>query len=127
ITNSIVTREARDWRCCSWVDYDNDGYLDLFVTSVAGNGFAAQNELFRNNRDGTFTRMTARAAGDLVPGGGDSEACVWADYDSDGFVDLFIARYGPDWLFHNNGDGTFSRVTNSLPSDNTDSYSAMWG
>src|SRR5437762_2149332 len=87
ITNTSVTAEARDWRGCSWVDYDNDGNLDLFVTSVGGSGFASQNELFRNNGNGIFTKMTAKDAGAIVPGGGNSEGPVWADYDNDGFVD----------------------------------------
>ncbi|PYK98467.1 MAG: hypothetical protein DME19_12435, partial [Verrucomicrobia bacterium] len=92
LTNSVIGSEARDWRGCSWVDYDNDGNLDLFVTSTDSNGFAAQNELFRNNGNGTFTKMTARDVGAIVPGGGGSEGAVWADYDNDGFVDVFIAR-----------------------------------
>jgi hypothetical protein len=127
ITNSALTSEARDWRGCSWVDYDNDGYLDLFATSVGGNGFPAENELFRNNGNDTFTKMTSTTAGAIVPGGGNSEGCVWADYDGDGFVDVFIARHGPDWLFHNEGGGKFSTVTHALPPYNVDSYGAAWG
>jgi hypothetical protein len=101
ITNTVATSEARDWRSCTWVDYDSDGYLDLFATSTDGNGFAAQNELFRNNADGTFTKMTSQTACALVAAAGESEEAVWADYDLHGFVDVSIARYGPDWLFHN--------------------------
>jgi hypothetical protein len=126
ITIGAPVSEARDWRGGSWVDYDNDGHLDLFVTSTDDDGFVAQNELFRNNGDGTFTKMTPQAAGAIVPGGGGSEGPVWADYDNDGFVDVFVARYGPDWLFHNDGDGRFSRVTNSLPPDNQTNYAAAW-
>ena len=129
IVNS-VSAEARDWRGCSWVDYDNDGNLDLFVTSVDAAGFPAQNELFRNNGDGTFTKMTTNNVGDIVSlAAGKSEGPVWADYDRDGFVDLYIARYGPDWIFHNNGDGTFMQVSNTaagILQDDRDSYNAMW-
>ncbi len=129
ITGTDVTVEARDWRGCSWVDYDNDGFLDLYIVSTTDNGFTAENELFRNNGDGTFTKMTAGVAGDIVPGGGSSEGPVWADFDRDGFVDLYIARYGTGWLYRNNGDGTFAQVTDGAVADyqdNRGSYNAAW-
>jgi hypothetical protein len=66
ITNTAITAEARDWRGASWADYNNDGNLDLFVTSNDGFGFAAQNELFRNNGGGTFTKMTPKSVGDIT-------------------------------------------------------------
>lgn len=130
VTTSPITANARDWRGCSWGDYDNDGNLDLIVSSTDNNGYASANELFRNNGDGTFTKMSAQSAGDLasIPAAG-SEGPVWADYDNDGLLDLFIARYGPDWLFHNNGDGTFTRTTNGnvgLIEDIENSYTAVW-
>jgi hypothetical protein len=128
ITNSVICGEARDWRGCNWVDFDNDGFLDLIVTSEGLNGFAAQSELFRNNGDGTFTKLTPRDGGDLVsmpPGG--SEGCVCADYDNDGFVDVFIAGYGPDRLFHNDGAGHFSSITSAAVGPaSDDSYAAAW-
>jgi uncharacterized repeat protein (TIGR03803 family) len=130
ITNTAVSLEGRDWRGCSWVDYNNDGNLDLFVTSTDQNGFPAQNELFRNNGDGTFTKMTPSNVGSVVAlAAGGSEGPVWADYDRDGFVDLYVARYGPDWIFHNKGDGTFVQVSNNtdgILQDDRDSYNAMW-
>ncbi len=128
VTNTVATAEARDWRGCAWIDYDNDGLLDLFVTSTDANGVASQNELFRNNGDGTFTKMAATDVGALVPGGGGSEGPAWADYDCDGFLDAYVVRYGNDWLFHNNGDGTFTQIpnTNGIPTDNYITYRAMW-
>src|ERR1017187_3881489 len=130
VSNTVITTEFRDWRGCAWADYDNDGNLDLYVTSTDGFGFAAQNELFRNNGNGTFTKMTPSNVGPIAsPAAGASEGCVWADYDNDGFLDLFVARFGPDWLFHNNGDGTFAQMTNAvvgLVQDNRDSYETMW-
>jgi hypothetical protein len=124
ITNSVLTSDPGDWRGCAWADYDNDGAIDLFVTSTDANGFAARNQLFRNNGDGTFTKMNTREVGAIVPGGGGSEGCMWADYDNDGFLDLYVVRYGTDWLFHNNGDGTFARVASRVgaPPDNRDNY-----
>jgi hypothetical protein len=102
--------------------------LDLFVTSTDANGFSSQNELFRNNGDATFTKITG-AVGGIVPGGGGSEGPMWADYDRDGFLDVFVVRYALDWLFNGNGDGSFARITNhiGIPSDRRDSYRRMWG
>ena len=121
-TNTAITADARDWRGCAWVDYDNDGNLDLLVVSDSSGGFAAENDLFRNNGDGTFTKIP------LLPGGGNSDGPAWADYDRDGFVDVFVGGFNPSLLFHNNGDGTFSRVLtpSGLPLSNQGGYRAMW-
>ncbi len=101
--NTLVS-EFGDWRGCAWEDYDNDGHLDLFVTRVDGSGFPDQATLYRNNGNSTFTKMTANIRGNALAGG-NSEGCAWADYDNDGFLDIFVARYGLDWLLHNDGDG----------------------
>jgi len=109
-------------------DYDNDGYPDLFVTSYG------KNILYHNNGDGTFTDVTAKAG---VAGGGWSVSAGFFDYDNDGKLDLFVTRY-MEWdtkhnkdcggnfhtycppedfpattniLYHNNGDGTFTDVS----------------
>jgi tetratricopeptide (TPR) repeat protein len=96
-------------------DYDNDGWVDLYVTR---SGFyVGEGQLFKNNRDGTFTDAT-KAAG-LSDIWGPSFTASWVDYDSDGFLDLFVSnnlgalfeRKTPNRLFHNNGDGTFTEVT----------------
>ena len=86
-------------RGCAWVDYDNDGFLDLFVVKVTQNNF-----LYHNNGHGTFTPIKS---GSLVNDGTAlvSLDCAWADYDSDGFMDLVIAADdGRSFLFHNNGN-----------------------
>jgi uncharacterized repeat protein (TIGR03803 family) len=130
ITSTPITLEARDWRGSSWMDYDNDGWLDLYVASTGDNGFATENELFRNNGNGTFTKMTSGAVGAIVPGGGGSESPVWADFDRDGFVDMYIARYGTGWLFRNQGNGTFAQVTTGaigVNQANAGSYGSIWG
>ena len=94
-------------------DYDDDGFLDLYlVNGAALPGFQTQttprNVLYRNNGDGTFTDVTAHArVGD--PGYGMGTAV--ADYDNDGFLDLYVTNFGPDVLYRNNGDGTFADVT----------------
>jgi hypothetical protein len=99
-----------------WFDYDNDGYMDLYL--VNGSSLRElqgqkpltphRNYLFRNNRDGTFTDVTERAA---VPGKGWGFGCVAADFDNDGNTDLFITNFGSNILYRNNGNGTFSDVT----------------
>ncbi|MGI8989962.1 MAG: CRTAC1 family protein [Bryobacteraceae bacterium] len=99
-----------------WFDYNNDGYMDLYLvngatlTELQGKKpvQSHRNYLFRNNRNGTFTDVTEAAH---VPGSGWGFGCVAADYDNDGNSDLFIANFGPNILYHNNGDGTFTNVT----------------
>lgn len=98
----------------AWGDYNNDGLLDLYVShgSSSGNG-NQNNNLYRNNGDGTFTDVAAEAGAD---DGTDTWAALWGDYDNDGFLDLFVARPGTgiigpgnaNILYHNNGDGTFT-------------------
>jgi enediyne biosynthesis protein E4 len=92
----------------AWADYNNDGFLDLYVTNNGGQ----HNFLYRNNGDGTMTRITS---GPAVNSGGYSHGCVWVDYDGDGDADLFVpdpsGAVSQDQQFLNNGDGTFTRVT----------------
>ncbi len=118
-------------------DFDNDGRMDLFFT----NGAALKdrmsrdelpdktqpkywNRLYQQKPDGTFLDVTERAG---LKGAGYSMGVAAADYDNDGFVDLFVTGYKCDRLYHNNGDGTFSDVTNKLPRVNDGwSTSAGW-
>src|SRR2546427_2828360 len=110
-------------------DYNGDGNTDLYVTQYG------QNILYRNNGDGTFTDVTEKAG---VAAEGWSSSAVWFDYDNDGKLDLFVCQFAefdpstgcgverdgtrhyciprifkprPSWLFHNNGDGTFTDVS----------------
>jgi hypothetical protein len=129
----------------TFVDYDNDGWPDLYVGVAFG-----PNRLYRNNRDGTFSDVTERSGlGDM----GRTMSTAWADYDRDGYLDVFVANY-PDepvtfdahstpqmngravmqlphptnHLFHNNGDGTFTDVSHLLSLDATwgFGFSAVW-
>src|SRR5438067_1962742 len=96
---------------CAFFDYDNDGWMDVFIlsgTKVEGAPPGATNRLYKNNRDGTFTDVTEKSG--LRYAGWASGVCV-GDYDNDGFEDLFITYFGQNQLYRNNGDGTFTDVT----------------
>lgn len=101
----------------AWGDYDNDGYLDLYVVNEAGAlttspqevaASPAHNVLYHNNGDGTFTDVTEKAG---VGHRGCGMGAAWGDYDNDGFSDLFVTNYGENALYHNAGDGTFTDVS----------------
>jgi enediyne biosynthesis protein E4 len=96
---------------CAFLDYDNDGWMDIFLlcgTRIEGAPPEATNRLYKNNRDGTFTDVTEKSG--LHSVGWASGVCV-GDYNNDGFEDLFCTYFGQNKLFRNNGDGTFTDVT----------------
>jgi hypothetical protein len=94
----------------AFIDYDNDGWIDIFVlsgTTLEGDA-SSTNRLYKNNRDGTFTDVTEKAG--LHRTGWVSSVAV-GDYNNDGFDDLFVTYFGQNVLYRNNGDGTFTDVT----------------
>jgi predicted nucleotidyltransferase len=96
---------------CAFIDYDNDGWMDIFLlcgTRLEGAPAGATNRLYKNNRDGTFTDVTEQAGLHAV--GWANSVCI-ADYNNDGFDDIFCTYFGQNILFRNNGDGTFTDVT----------------
>jgi hypothetical protein len=116
----------------AWGDYDNDGDLDLFVSCAAppaGSG-SCPNFFYRNDGNDTFTCLTSLPANDPEYQGGASQGCNWGDYDNDGWLDLFVANTSGqnDFLYHNNGDGTFSKVLDSIAvNDGSTAVAAAWG
>ncbi len=117
----------------AFLDFDQDGYLDLYMTAGAFvQGFSEglrpkgtlRNHLYKNRGDGTFSNVTDRArVGDEGYGMG----VVVADYDNDGYPDLYVTNYGRNVLYHNNGNGTFSDVTDRAGvGGNECSVGAVW-
>ena len=98
---------------CAFLDYDNDGWMDIYLVNSGKCDFYTpdpplRNALYRNNRDGTFSDVTQQAGAGAR---GFGQGVAVGDYDGDGFPDLYVTQYGRSILFHNNGDGTFSDVT----------------
>jgi hypothetical protein len=117
-------------------DYDNDGYLDVYfvngaaIPSLKKEGPAYWNRLYHNNRDGTFTDVTAKAG---VAGAGYGIGVAVGDYDNDGWPDLYVVNVTKNQLFRNNHDGTFTDVTDQagvgggmLDGKKMWSVSALW-
>ena len=98
---------------CAFLDYDNDGWMDIYLVNSGKCDFydpnpPLRNALYRNNRDGTFTDVTEKAG---VAAGRYGQGVAVGDCDGDGFPDLYVTQYGRSILYHNNGDGTFTDVT----------------
>ena len=112
-----------------FADYDNDGYLDLYITRGGWSG-AAENTLYHNNGDGTFTDVTHTAG---VADPQSSFCAAWADYDNDGYIDLYIANGvigdgAANVLYRNNGDGTFTNTAEAAGvADTGNSLGTAWG
>jgi hypothetical protein len=108
---------------CAFLDYDNDGWLDVYFVNSGPSDFFTpttplKNALYRNNGNGTFTDVTDKAG---VAGGKFGMGVAAADFDADGYVDLYVTNYGPNILYRNNGNGTFTDVT-----DNAGVASSGW-
>ncbi|MBN1561035.1 VCBS repeat-containing protein [candidate division KSB1 bacterium] len=105
----------------NWVDYDADGFDDLFLVNEG------PNILYRNNRDGTFKRITA---GSIVTDDEDSRSATWGDYNDDGYPDCFVANSNKthfNSLYRNNGDGTFKKITSgNIVEDYGDYRGCAW-
>jgi uncharacterized repeat protein (TIGR01451 family) len=121
-TGAIVTENSKSY-ASSWADIDNDGDMDGFVATEVGQ----KNLLYINNGNGTFNKIANDPAVDEL---GYGRGASWGDYDNDGFVDLLVTDYFAtkfNLLFHNNGNGTFTKVTsNPIANEAASSVSASW-
>jgi hypothetical protein len=98
---------------CAFFDYDNDGWIDIYLVNSGASDFYTpttplKNALYHNNHDGTFSDVTDKAG---VAGGSFGMGVAVGDYDADGWQDLYITSYGRNILYHNNGNGTFTDLT----------------
>ncbi|HUM47382.1 MAG TPA: FG-GAP-like repeat-containing protein [Chitinophagales bacterium] len=121
-TNTLSTQNGYS-ETASWGDYDNDGWVDAYVSNSQG---SFKNYLFHNNGDGSFTKITTGIA---VTDAFTSRGVTWADYDNDGDADLYVVNEDaePNNLYRND-EGVFTKITTGpLVSDNRSTMSASWG
>lgn len=116
---------------CGWIDYDQDGLLDLYLVNGAATrlykpAHPLRSALYRNNGDGTFTDVTVKAG--VGAEGLFGMGVAVGDYDNDGYPDLLVLGYGRCILYHNNGNGTFTDVTAHAGVENLGRWasSAAW-
>lgn len=126
VTEGSLVEESGDSMSCALGDFDNDGDLDLFVADSSG---SRPNSLFRNDGGGAFSKVTeSPVATDIAH----SLGAAWADYDNDGWLDLFVANGATldqdNFLYRNKGDGTFTRLLEGSPAnDGGYSFGCAWG
>ncbi|CAN5591386.1 hypothetical protein BH10BAC5_BH10BAC5_07110 [soil metagenome] len=123
--SNIISNSPGYSETCSWGDYNNDGLLDLMVTNSAGTGH--RNFLYKNIGGGNFQKQDT---GIVVSETGSSRGISWIDIDNDGDLDLFICNEEgqTNFLYKNNGDGSFTKITNTpLTQTGGNWWSASWG
>lgn len=124
VTRGDIANDLTHSETASWGDYDNDGYVDLYLANSSGN---KANNLYRNNGDGTFTKMNN---GPHVTESKTSRSADWFDYDNDGDLDIFAANEGGEGnsLYRNMGNGTFTSITSgSIVTDVGDAFGSSVG
>lgn len=95
----------------SWADINNDGYMDLFVANNTSGSNSSNDELYINNGDGSFIAVTS---GDIVNDNVNSEGISWGDINNDGYIDLLVTGLDTVLMYLNNGDDTFTTLTNNI-------------
>lgn len=111
ITTAPIATDAVDGQVWNWIDYDNDGDLDAYLTNYVGTsgGPGMHNNLYRND-GGVYVKMTETEVGDIVSDAGLSLASVWEDFDNDGDLDCIVTNDGTNCEFYyNNNDGSFTK------------------
>lgn len=123
ITSGAIVNDQHYSRNADWIDFDNDGIIDLFVTNEEDQN----NDLYKGNTDGSFTKVSGL---NIVSDAGKSTSSNWEDIDNDGDFDLFVANYANqnNFLYMNNGDGTFIKVTQGpVVNDGGSSFGSSFG
>ncbi len=109
---------TRNSQGCTWVDYDNDGFPDLYVLR-----YQSPNMLFHNEGNGTFKQLTD---GPMATEGGSALGFAWGDYDNDGLPDLFVASGTASSLIHNEGGGVFKKVPGPIGTESVSLQTVNW-
>ncbi|HRQ30805.1 MAG TPA: FG-GAP-like repeat-containing protein [Saprospiraceae bacterium] len=117
LTSGVIPSDNANGSGGTFGDYDNDGWLDLFVTNNSAN-----NRLYRNNGNGTFTIANFSLPNNET--GSNSFGSSWFDYDNDGRLDLYVVNWGLNFLYKNNGNGNFTRITDEVIAENSYGISA---
>jgi hypothetical protein len=133
VSGGIVTNQLGYFGPAAWGDYDNDGFVDLYVSNHGvANPNGGTSYLYHNNGDGTFSKITTGAiVNDVIQ---NCFCAIWEDYDNDGYPDLLVVSANvtaaKNLLYHNNRDGTFSRILTNIIATDTWSQGAIcaaWG
>ncbi len=122
LTDIIIANDGGNSNGCTWGDVDNDGDVDLFVANVNDQN----NFFYLNNGDGTFKKVENE---DPVMDGGWSYTCAWADYNNDGWLDLFVGNYKEqnNFLYQNNGAGKLVKMENPvITSEQKSTQGSAW-
>lgn len=123
LVNDTIVRDNTPSDGATWADANNDGNSDAFVA----NWYNVNNLMYMGSGTGTFTQVST---GDPVNNAGYSETAAWGDYDTDGFVDLYVTNSAGNkrnFLYHNNGNGTFTRIlTGAEVTDTYESRCVNW-
>ena len=124
VTTGIAVNDFGYSETAAWGDYNNDGFVDVYVTNSDG---TKQNYLYRNNGDATFTKITT---GEITTDANFSRSANWIDYDLDGDADMFVTNEANQHenFYINNGDETFTKLTgNPLVMNGGKTMSSSWG
>ncbi|CAN5494431.1 hypothetical protein BH10BAC5_BH10BAC5_18180 [soil metagenome] len=125
IDTSIIGTDLVDGQVWNFIDYDNDGDLDAFLTN-----YGRVNNLYRNEGNGNYVRMTQAQVGNIVNNGVGNLTNLWEDFDNDGYIDCFVTKDGSgvNKFYHNNGNGTFTNLdTISIANSPGPNYGATAG